>query len=132
MFDEIIAKEQLEQLTCDELRVICRNEKIQYYRHSCRYKKAEMIEEIVRKRKMENTTGKKNYIDNLTEGMLIAFKFGENKAKSAKVIRKSTRDRKVEVETEYGAKFIVSFDDILWVRTGVRWPRGIYEMLKAN
>lgn len=74
---------------------------------------------------------KQKYLDNIQIGTLIAFRVSDTKAKSAKVIRKSTKLRKLQVETSYGAVHTISFQDVLWVRTGKRWPRGVYNMLKG-
>ena len=71
------------------------------------------------------------YIENVEIGTLVAFRLSNGKVKSAKVIRKSTKNRKLKLETNYGAEYIVSFDDIVWVRTGKRWPRGVYKLLKG-
>ena len=64
-------------------------------------------------------------------GTLVAFRLSNGRVKSAKVTRKSTKNRKLKLETDYGAEYIVSFDDIVWVRTGKRWPRGVYKLLKG-
>lgn len=74
---------------------------------------------------------KMSYIENIEVGTLVAFRLSNGKVKSAKVIRKSTKNRKLKLETEYGAEYIVSFEDIVWVRTGKRWPRGVYKLLKG-
>lgn len=71
------------------------------------------------------------YIENIEVGTLVAFRLSNGKVKSAKVTRKSTKNRKLKLETDYGAEYIVSFDDIVWVRTGKRWPRGVYKLLKG-
>jgi hypothetical protein len=71
------------------------------------------------------------YIENVEIGTLVAFRLSNGKVKSAKVIRKSTKNRKLKLETNYGAEYIVSYDDIIWVRTGKRWPRGVYNLLKG-
>ena len=71
------------------------------------------------------------YIENIEIGTLVAFRFSNGKVKSAKVTRKSTKNRKLKLETDYGAEYIVSYDDIVWVRTGKRWPRGVYNELKG-
>ena len=71
------------------------------------------------------------YIENIEIGTLVAFRLSNGKVKSAKVTRKSTKNRKLKLETDYGAEYIVSFDDIVWVRTGKRWPRGVYKLLKG-
>lgn len=78
-----------------------------------------------------NREQKQKYLDNIQVGALVAFKVNDKKAKSAKVIKKSTKQRKLMVETSYGATSVISFDDVLWVRTGNRWPRGVYNMLKG-
>jgi len=76
-------------------------------------------------------TRKMSYIENVEIGTLVAFRLSNGKVKSAKVIRKSTKNRKLKLETSYGAEYIVSYDDIIWVRTGKRWPRGVYNLLKG-
>lgn len=78
-----------------------------------------------------NREQKQKYLDNIQVGALVAFRVNDKKAKSAKVIKKSTKQRKLMVETSYGATSVISFDDVLWVRTGNRWPRGVYNMLKG-
>lgn len=72
-----------------------------------------------------------DYIENVSVGTLVAFKLHNGKVKSAKVERKSTKRRALKVVTEYGAEYIIGFDDVLWVRTGKRWPRGVYNLLKG-
>lgn len=71
------------------------------------------------------------YIENVEIGTLVAFRLSNDKVKSAKVVKKSTKNRKLKVETNYGATYIISYDDVVWVRTGKRWPRGIYKLLKG-
>ena len=78
-----------------------------------------------------NMEQKQKYLDNIQIGALVAFKVSETKAKSAKVIKKSTKSRKLMVETSYGATHVIPFEDVLWVRTGARWPKGVYNMLKG-
>lgn len=78
-----------------------------------------------------NMAQKMPYIENVEIGTLVAFRLSNGKVKSAKVTRKSTKNRKLMLETDYGAKYIVSYDDIVWVRTGKRWPRGVYKLLKG-
>ena len=71
------------------------------------------------------------YIENIEIGTLVAFRLSSGKVKSAKVMRKSTKNRKLKLETDYGAEYIASYDDIVWVRTGKRWPRGVHKLLKG-
>lgn len=72
------------------------------------------------------------YVENVKVGTLVAFKTGPNKAKSAMVVKRSTKNRKLKVETKYGKEFIISFDDVIWVHTNKRWPKGVYNMLKGT
>lgn len=72
------------------------------------------------------------YVENVKVGTLVAFKTGPNKAKSAMVQKRSTKNRKLKVVTKYGKEFIISFDDVIWVHTNKRWPRGVYNMLKGT
>ena len=76
-------------------------------------------------------TQKMMYIENIEIGTLVAFRLSNGRVKSAKVVRKSTKNSKLKLETQYGAEYIVSFDDIVWVRTNKRWPSGVYKLLKG-
>lgn len=78
-----------------------------------------------------NTEQKQKYLNNIQIGTIVAFKLSDNKAKSAKVIKKSTKNRKLQVETSYGAQYIIPFENVIWVKTGSRWPKGVYNMLKG-
>lgn len=79
-----------------------------------------------------NMEQKMSYIENIDIGTIVAFRLSNGKVKSAKVTRKSTKNRKLKLETDYGAEYIVSYNDIVWVRTGKRWPRGVYKLLKGQ
>lgn len=71
------------------------------------------------------------YIEGAQIGTLVAFRLPNGKVKSAKVVKKSTKNRRFMLETEYGAQYIVGYDDIIWVRTTKRWPVGVYKLLKG-
>ena len=71
------------------------------------------------------------YIEKAEVGALVAFRLSSGKVKSAKIINKSSKNRKLKLETEYGAIYVVSYDDVIWVRTGLRWPTGVYKLLKG-
>ena len=87
-------------------------------------KKPELTEE----QKAEN---KLSYIEGAKVGTLVAFKTDNDKIKSAMIVKRSTKNRKFKLETKYGASFIVPFDDVIWVRTNKRWPKGVYQLLKG-
>ena len=80
-------------------------------------------EKIKEKRDM---TIKDGYIEKVNLGCLVAFKTSNGKVKSAKIVKM------LLLETEYKSVYKVSFDDVLWVKTGNRWPKGIYELLKGR
>lgn len=79
----------------------------------------------------EREAKKKAYIEDAKVGVLVAFKTSDGKVKSAMIKKRSTKNRKFKVETKYGAEFIISFDDVIWVRTNKRWPKGVYQLLKG-
>lgn len=71
------------------------------------------------------------YIEQAAIGTIIAFRLPNGKVKSAKIIKRSTKNRRFMVETEYNAQYVVEYDNVVWVRTGDRWPRGVYKLLKG-
>lgn len=71
------------------------------------------------------------YIEGAVVGTIVAFRLLNGKVKSAKIIKKSTKRRQFMLETDYGAQYITPYEDIIWVRTGKRWPRGVYKLLKG-
>lgn len=75
---------------------------------------------------------KMHYIENIEIGTIVAFRLSNGKVKSAKVVKKSTKNRKLKLETDYGAEYIVPYESIVWVRTGKRWPKGVYNLLKGT
>lgn len=62
--------------------------------------------------------------------MFIAFKVTPKKALSGKVLQ--VNESNVEVATKNGIKFTVEKKNILWVKTGSRWPKGVYLLLKGE
>ena len=79
-----------------------------------------------------NMEQKMSYIESVEIGTVVAFRLSNGRVKSAKVTKKSTKNRRLKLETSYGAEYIVSYDDVIWVRTGKRWPRGVYKLLKGT
>lgn len=72
------------------------------------------------------------FVENVSVGSIVAFRCFGGKVKSAKVIDKEEDKKKLILETNYGRTFRVSYEDILWVRMGSRWPKGIIQLLKAD
>lgn len=142
-------REQLMEMTVAELRKMAPSLGIK----NCRqYKKPELVEQILKaensieveevsdiipEESIEETVvidveRKVPYIEQAEIGTMVAFTLPNGKVKSAKLINRSVKNRKIKVETSYGKQFVVSYDDVVWVRTNNRWPRGVYNMLKGN
>ena len=79
----------------------------------------------------ENDANKMRYVRDVNIGVIVAFKDGD-KVRSAKVVRKSTNRNILKLEDRRGREFLVSYNDVIWVRTGHRWPRGVYELLTGG
>lgn len=66
-------------------------------------------------------------------GTLIAFYEPEtNKLNTAKLTNRNKVKRLIKCETQYGKEFLIPFENIRWVKTGSRWPKGIYNELKGK
>lgn len=80
----------------------------------------------------EKAEKKKKYVEDAKVGTLVAFRCDTGKIKSAMIVKRSTSKRRFLLETKYGAKYKVSFDDVLWVRTNKRWPKGIFKLMRGE
>ena len=148
-------REQLMEMTVAELRKMAPSLGVK----NCRqYKKSELVEQILKAENHTDDIGvedvevievseasandnetvvidverKVPYIEQAEIGTMVAFMLPNGKVKSAKLITRSVKNRRIKVETSYGKQFVVSYDDVVWVRTNDRWPRGVYNMLKGN
>ena len=77
---------------------------------------------------------KLKHLQNIKRGTIVAFKttvFGNERVKSAAVDNVSQKRQMLKLKTAYGKEFTVPFSDVIWVRTGSRWPKGVYELLKG-
>lgn len=109
--------EQVEQPVKKQSKVVTEVQKL-------KEKKPELSDEEKAEKKM-------SYIEGANVGTLVAFRTDNGKIKSAMIVKRSTKNRKFKLETKYGASFVVSFDDVVWVRTNKRWPKGVYQLLKG-
>lgn len=151
-------KEQLMAMKVDELRKVASSIGI---KNAKRYKKVDLVDMIisvqnppeavaeevveeVKEEKEEVASGvsdnadnggidsnKLRYINEAPIGTLVAFKLPNGQTKSAKIINRSTGRKKLKLETVYGKQFIVSYSDIVWVKSTNKWPRGVYNQLKG-
>lgn len=71
------------------------------------------------------------YIQTAQIGTLVAFVVSQQKGiyLSGKIIDRDNEKCIITVQTRKGTEYIVKFEDVLWVRTGKRWPRAIFELL---
>lgn len=76
---------------------------------------------------------RKAYVENVAIGTIVAFRTPDGKVKSAKVINKFSISnyKRLKLETKYGAIYIIKYEDVIWVKTGKRFPRGVYNLLKG-
>lgn len=76
------------------------------------------------------------YIDNVEVGMIIAFATEPEKAISAKVKEifraEDNGVKEVLAVSKNGYTYKVPRAAIAWVKTGHRWPRGIYDKLRNS
>lgn len=88
-------------------------------------------EEVIVAPAVPTVSNREAYVDSAKVDMIVAFKLPNGKVKSAKIIKRSTPKRRFMVETKYGAQFVISFDDVIWVKTGTRWPKHVYNLMKG-
>lgn len=114
----------LNEKTYDELESLAKKLLVEYEDRS----KDELIKDIHQVILAEE---RKNYIDRVEMGTLVAFKAESGKVMSAKIIGRDRDTKRIKVITEYGLSFVVYYEDVLWVKTGKRWPKNIYNLLKG-
>ena len=83
-------------------------------------------------RTFPNTDKCHDYVDVVQPEDIVAFRTSNYTVKSAKVIRRSTTDKKLMLETSYGRQFVIDFDDVIWVNTNGYWPKWVYKLMKEN
>lgn len=99
--------------------------------------KKELKDMISQNQEKEETTftpwimgNKDELIERAEVGTLFAFIDAKGKPRTAKMVNRSSSRRVVKLVTEFDWEFIVSYDSVLWVRFGARWPKAVYNMLK--
>lgn len=72
------------------------------------------------------------YLNNAEVGTLVAFKRNSSKdiAMSGKFI--SFDGSKVTIESKRGTMFKVSPENIIWVKTGTRWPKWVFALFNKE
>lgn len=80
-----------------------------------------------------NPDDKLDYVLSSPIGTIVAFNTENDGVKSGAIVSRtysSSGSLVIETETEYGASYIISFKDVLWVKTGTRWPKWVYNKFK--
>ena len=92
-------------------------------------KKDDLIDQISG---LKSDDDKNDRIQNAPIGTIVAFKAPGGRIRSAKIKLRSTAKRRLLVCTEYDAEYNISYDDVIWVKSGKRWPKGVYNLLKGR
>ena len=73
-----------------------------------------------------------DYLSTVEPGTLVAFtrKSAKNIAMSGKLV--SIENGKVKVESKKGTLFKLNIENIIWVKTGDRWPRWVFALFNKN
>ena len=157
-----MSREQLKGMTTDALAAICKEKGITHYKGKNRFRKDELIEAILKEQKQsvteevaeqyeekietasvvvkeEEATGeemssenKERYLQNIKIGTLVAFREHSGKLNTAAVQNVSFKRRQLRLVTQYDKEYIVSFEDVVWIRTKKRWPRFVLNELKQR
>lgn len=83
---------------------------------------------------------KGDYIENAEEGLIVAFRLNFEaksglkltKVISGKIVENNKEDGIYIVETRNGLKYGVPYPSVVWVKTGGRWPKGVYNEMKQG
>lgn len=70
-------------------------------------------------------------IEKAEVGTLIAFYDEKGKPRTAALVNRSSKKKVVKLVTEFEREFIIPYDNVIWIKKGNRWPRGVYNLLKG-
>lgn len=157
------SREVLKGLTCKELAGMCKKNGIKHYEGKQMFAKGKMIDAILESgiqfecdeeqevESVEVTTESvqepqevvlteeqkqqkiDRYIANAPIGSLVAFKEESGKVNTAMIIARHKTEPLFKLETSYKKQFLVSYSDILWVKSeNGHWPKGIFLLLKGG
>jgi hypothetical protein len=80
---------------------------------------------------IDRTVKESVYLCSAKEGTVVAFKKkNTDRVASAKIVSNCVEKQTLQVQTSRGKYFSVPYNDVLWVKTGTRWPRGVFELLR--
>jgi len=73
---------------------------------------------------------KNRIIANAVAGTPIAFQLNKrNVFLSARIIDNNFDIQSLQVETKSGKMYTIKYCKVIWVKTGKRWPSGVYQLL---
>lgn len=96
----------------------------------------EMLENTVNEKKVKEDKpwefkSREKEVESAEVGTLIAFLDTKGKARTGALVNRSSNKKMVKLVTEFDREFIIPYANVLWVKNGTRWPKGIYKMLKG-
>ena len=91
----------------------------------------EVVEEKVEKPEPWVMKDRSTLIENAEVGTLIAFYDEKGKPRTAALVNRSSARKVIKLVTEFEREFIVPYDNVIWIKKGSRWPRGVYNLLKG-
>lgn len=102
--------------------------------------KAKRQNEVLLINETGETRSKGDYITSANPGLIVAFRLNFEsrqqvkltKVISGKIVSNEQEDGMLVVETRNGLQYGVPYDSVVWVKTGERWPKGVYEEMKRG
>lgn len=90
--------------------------------------------------KERDTKTKGDYISNAEKGLIVAFRLNFkaksglklSKVISGMIVENNQQDEMYIVETKNELKYGVPYASVVWVKTGGRWPKGVYDEMKKG
>lgn len=88
----------------------------------------------------KNNKTKDDYIVDAEIGVVVAFRLNFRarsgvkltKVISGKILENNNEQEQYVIETRNGLKYGVPYKAVVWVKTGNRWPKGVYEEMKQG
>lgn len=91
----------------------------------------EVVKEIASAVDEAGKVDRSKYLKGAEVGTIVAFRTTNGKVKSAAIVEKDEIKKRLILETAYKKRFNVPYDSVIWVKTGSRFPSGVYKLLKG-
>lgn len=73
------------------------------------------------------------YLANIEVGRLVAFNdHNMGIVRTARVVNISQKRQQLKVIDIYGSMEVISFEQVAWVKTGKRWPRRLFHLIRCG